>query len=71
MTILYLFLWCFVAVIVSGSDAVDGHHDPGFDVFFQTNTDEMQDVPIHFEKPLPTWLRGTLVSPTTIKQLID
>lgn len=57
-TILYLLPWCFVAVLVSGNDVVD---DPGFDMFFQTNTEEMQDVPIYFEKPLPTWLRGSLI----------
>ena len=36
--------------------------DDGFDLFFSTNLDEMTDVPIHFEKPLPAWLKGTLVS---------
>lgn len=36
--------------------------DEGFDLFFSTNLDEMSDIPIHFEKPLPTWLKGTLVS---------
>ena len=36
--------------------------DEGFDLFFSTNLDEMTDVPIQFEKPLPTWLKGTLVS---------
>ena len=35
--------------------------DEGFDLFFATNLDEMTDVPIHFENPLPTWLKGTLV----------
>lgn len=35
--------------------------DPGFDTFFTTNLEEMLDVPIQFDKPLPSWLRGTLV----------
>ncbi|XP_063421205.1 beta,beta-carotene 15,15'-dioxygenase-like [Mytilus trossulus] len=35
--------------------------DPGFDTFFTTNLEEMLDVPIHFDKPLPSWLRGTLI----------
>ena len=36
--------------------------DEGFDLFFSSNLDEMTDVPIQFENPLPTWLKGTLVS---------
>ncbi|CAG2213803.1 BCDO1 [Mytilus edulis] len=35
--------------------------DPGFDTFFTTNLEEMLDVPIQFDKPLPSWLRGTLI----------
>jgi hypothetical protein len=32
--------------------------DPGFDLFFSSNLEEMTDVPIYFENPLPTWLHG-------------
>ncbi|XP_060086158.1 beta,beta-carotene 15,15'-dioxygenase-like [Ylistrum balloti] len=35
--------------------------DPGFDVFFKTNLAEMENVPIYFDKPIPTWLKGTLI----------
>jgi hypothetical protein len=35
--------------------------DPGFDLFFSSNLEEMTDVSIYFENPLPTWLHGTLV----------
>ena len=29
--------------------------------FFRTNIDEYENYPLTFEKPLPTWLKGTLV----------
>ena len=32
------------------------------DILFKTNIQEMVDHPIIFDKPLPTWLKGTLVS---------
>jgi hypothetical protein len=32
--------------------------DPGFDLFFSSNLEEMTDVPIYFENPLPTWLHA-------------
>ena len=32
------------------------------DILFKTNIQEMVDHPIVFDKPLPTWLKGTLVS---------
>ncbi|OWF40494.1 carotenoid isomerooxygenase-like [Mizuhopecten yessoensis] len=35
--------------------------EPGFDVFFKTNLDEMENVPIYFDKPIPKWLQGTLI----------
>lgn len=35
--------------------------DVGFDLFFKTNLDEMTNVPIFFEKPLPEWINGTLI----------
>ena len=34
----------------------------GFELFFKSNREELQDVPIHFQPSLPTWLSGTLVS---------
>jgi hypothetical protein len=37
-------------------------YDEGFDLFFKTNLDEMNDVPIEFDPPIPTWIKGTLVS---------
>ena len=36
--------------------------DPGFDLFFGTNSVELENEEIFFENPLPHWLRGTLVS---------
>jgi len=41
---------------------VSEEFDPGFDIFFKTNLEEMDNFPIYFDKPLPTWLKGTLVS---------
>ncbi|XP_033762841.1 beta,beta-carotene 15,15'-dioxygenase-like [Pecten maximus] len=35
--------------------------DTGFDVFFKTNLDEMENVPIYFDNPIPAWLKGTLI----------
>jgi hypothetical protein len=35
--------------------------DPGFDLFFSSNLEEMTDVPIYFENPLPTWWRSVLL----------
>ncbi|KAK7109885.1 uncharacterized protein [Littorina saxatilis] len=35
--------------------------DKGFNLFFQSNREEVQDVPITFDPPLPSWLAGTLV----------
>ena len=49
---------CVCATLLLGVGAID----EGFDLFFSSNLDEMTDVPIEFEKPLPTWLKGTLVS---------
>jgi len=33
----------------------------GADIFFKTNLDEMQDVPLVFTKPPPSWIKGTLI----------
>ena len=54
--LLFLLLFC------SGEGlSIVSEVDPGFDLFFSTNLEEMLDVPIYFEKPLPAWLHGTLV----------
>ena len=36
--------------------------DPGFNLFFASSDREMENVPIYFNKPLPEWLKGSLVS---------
>ncbi|XP_060082507.1 carotenoid isomerooxygenase-like [Ylistrum balloti] len=36
-------------------------HDKGFEELFRTNTEEMENVPIHFDKPIPRWITGTLI----------
>ena len=36
--------------------------DDGLNLLYTTNPRELEDVPIHFEKELPKWLKGTLVS---------
>lgn len=57
---LNLTVLCLISILACGySDNVD---DPGFDLFFETNLAEMNDVPIEFEHPVPHWIRGTLVS---------
>lgn len=48
-------LFAFVALSYSGPSP-----DPA-DILFKTNIQKMVDRPIVFEKPLPTWLKGTLV----------
>ncbi|XP_062615214.1 beta,beta-carotene 15,15'-dioxygenase-like [Saccostrea cucullata] len=35
--------------------------DSGFDLFFASNEQEMENIPIYFKKPLPSWLKGTLI----------
>ena len=37
-------------------------NDTGFRLLFTTSPDEFEDFPLHFEKPLPKWLHGDLVS---------
>jgi hypothetical protein len=37
-------------------------NDAGFNLFFQSNREECENAPIHFDSPLPHWLSGTLVS---------
>ena len=34
----------------------------GYKFLFTTSPAEFEDFPLHFEKPLPKWLRGDLVS---------
>ncbi|XP_069110893.1 beta,beta-carotene 15,15'-dioxygenase-like [Argopecten irradians] len=51
--------FALVAQIFTAVSAVDV--DAGFDVFFKTNMEEMENVPISFDKPIPSWLKGTLV----------
>ena len=41
--------------------------DPGFDLFFASSDREMENVPIYFNKPLPIWLKGSLVSFLRVK----
>ncbi|KAH9489368.1 hypothetical protein Btru_056478 [Bulinus truncatus] len=35
--------------------------EDGFNLLFQSNMDELSDVPVIFQHPLPTWLNGSLV----------
>ena len=41
--------------------ALAGTDDDGYDLFYQSNREEMNDEPITFDPPLPNWLSGTLV----------
>ena len=41
--------------------------DPGFNLFFASSDREMENVPIYFNKPLPEWLKGSLVSFLRVK----
>lgn len=61
------FSLCVFAVICNGylSEPVD----PGFDLFFETNLEEMNDIPIKFDSPVPQWIKGTLVRNTLEKVL--
>ena len=54
----YILCSCAYVSLLLGVSGID----EGFDLFFSSNLDEMTDTPIEFEKPLPTWMKGTLVS---------
>ena len=56
-TCLFVLLFCRMETC----SVIKKETDPGFDLFFSSNLEEMTDVPIYFENPLPTWLHGTLV----------
>ncbi|XP_055886553.1 apocarotenoid-15,15'-oxygenase-like [Biomphalaria glabrata] len=49
---------------IADSD-IDGNlnqtSDDGFNLLFQSNPEELLDVPVTFEKSLPSWLKGSLV----------
>ena len=56
-----------LSIILSNVIQVDyaltvSENDTGFNFLFTTSPDEFEDFPLHFEKPLPKWLRGDLVS---------
>ncbi|XP_021340430.1 beta,beta-carotene 15,15'-dioxygenase-like [Mizuhopecten yessoensis] len=36
-------------------------HDKGFENLYRTNKEEVENVPIHFDKPIPRWITGTLI----------
>ena len=38
------------------------HCDKVADILFTSNIEELHNEPIHFDKPLPKWLKGTMVS---------
>ena len=37
------------------------NEEVGFNLMYTTNTAEYLNLPLQFEKPLPTWLQGSLV----------
>ncbi|XP_033762708.1 carotenoid isomerooxygenase-like [Pecten maximus] len=39
----------------------NGIQDKGFENMFRTNTKELENVPIHFDKPIPRWINGILI----------
>ncbi len=41
----------------------------GFNLMFTTNSMELENYPLEFEKPLPTWLKGTLVGSFHLKNV--
>ncbi|XP_076461782.1 uncharacterized protein LOC143294236 [Babylonia areolata] len=61
-----LLMLIVVVVVVegcAGGDDVsdDVSEDHGFSLLFQSNREEMQDVPLRFDPPPPSWLSGTLI----------
>ena len=54
-------LLIFVFIAMSAVSSSESPPDCA-DILFKTNIQEMVDHPIVFDKPLPTWLKGTLVS---------
>ncbi|XP_045189226.2 carotenoid isomerooxygenase-like [Mercenaria mercenaria] len=52
-------LWtCFLIICLLQALALG---DVGFDMFFKTNLAEMSDSPLVYDRPLPSWLRGSLI----------
>ncbi|XP_033739540.1 beta,beta-carotene 15,15'-dioxygenase-like [Pecten maximus] len=45
--------------LLAGTAEADGSE--GFEMWFTTNTVEMENKPIYFDNPLPKWLKGTLI----------
>ena len=59
-----------VALLIFGSVlGIVRAEDPGFDLFFKSNLEEMNDEPIYFENPLPEWIKGTLVCISSVNKL--
>ncbi|XP_064613737.1 beta,beta-carotene 15,15'-dioxygenase-like [Liolophura sinensis] len=56
---------CITGVVPSAQnryfDVGNSSADPGFDLLFTSNLQEVGDVHIHFQNPLPSWLKGTLI----------
>lgn len=62
-------LWSGVTDAVAKPPAQNRYFDvgnssvePGFELLFSSNLEEVADVHIRFQNPLPSWLKGTLVS---------
>ncbi|KAL8570355.1 hypothetical protein ACOMHN_035773 [Nucella lapillus] len=54
-------LMLMVTTVVTASEDSDVDDDHGFSLMFQSNREELHDVPVHFDHPLPAWLSGTLI----------
>ena len=54
-------MWSLVSLFAVVAMSYSGPTPDPADILFKTNIQEMVDRPIVFDKPLPTWLKGTLV----------
>ncbi|XP_045189225.2 beta,beta-carotene 15,15'-dioxygenase-like [Mercenaria mercenaria] len=54
-------MWLLITVFAIFSKILYIQSDEVADILFSSNTEELHNVPIHFDKPLPTWLKGTMM----------
>ncbi|XP_069114360.1 retinoid isomerohydrolase-like [Argopecten irradians] len=61
-TLLVTVFWNDVESCLRGGSHLKDHAlDKGFEHLFRTNTKELENVPLHFDTPIPGWINGTLI----------
>lgn len=54
-------MWLLAGLVVLFAQDLCIRSDEVADIFFATNIEELHNVPIYFDKPLPSWLKGTMM----------